>query len=119
LYRRAIGLVTLEKESKSNPKKGGKAMILLNNYRLKEGKSQDAVYRRLINGIGTPEGIRVLAKWTRADGTGGYLIFETDKPEFAWTPQWSNLLDMDVIPLYDTKKDVPWFSYSLNHFVGL
>lgn len=81
-------------------------MIFLNHYRFKDGKSQDAVKRRLEKGIGTPEGTKVLGEWTRADGTGGYLIFETDKPEYAWTLQWSDLLDMDVIPLYDTEKDV-------------
>jgi len=34
------------------------------------------------------------------------MIFETDKPDYSWTLTWSDLLDMDIIPILDTEKDV-------------
>jgi hypothetical protein len=39
-------------------------------------------------------------------GSGGYLVFETDKPNYAWTMAWNDLLDMEIIPILDTEKDV-------------
>lgn len=57
-------------------------------------------------GTGAPEGVKIIGEWTALDGSGGYLIFETDKPDYSWTMKWNDLLDMEMIPIVDTEKDV-------------
>ena len=34
------------------------------------------------------------------------MLFETNKPDYTWTLTWNDLLDMQMIPVVDTEKDV-------------
>ena len=81
-------------------------MLFLSIYYFKEGKRDEIIKLRLEQGHGAPEGTKVLGQWTRLDGSGGYTLYETDKPDFMWTMMWSDLLDMDIVPVLDTEKDV-------------
>ena len=81
-------------------------MLFLNIYTYKEGKREEIIAQRLEQGRGTPEGTKVLGEWTALDGNGGYMLFETDNPDYMWTMMWSDLLDMEIIPVIDTAKDV-------------
>jgi len=81
-------------------------MIFLNHYRYKDGKRDEVIKRRLEIGRKEPAGTRIIGEWTSYDGSGGYLIFETDNPDYSWTITWNDLLDMEVVPLFDTEKDV-------------
>ena len=81
-------------------------MLFLNIYKYKEGKRDEIIKRRLEIGTGVPEGTKMIGEWTNLSGSGGYMIFETDKPDYAWTMAWNDLLDMEVIPVLDTEKDI-------------
>lgn len=81
-------------------------MLFLNIYTYKEGKREEIIEMRLEKGRGEPEGTKVLGEWTALDGSGGYMLFETDNPDYMWTMMWSDLLDMEIVPVIDTEKDV-------------
>ncbi len=81
-------------------------MLFLNIYTYKEGKREEIIERRLEKGRAEPEGVKILGEWTALDGSGGYMLFETDKPDYTWTLTWNDLLDMQMIPVVDTEKDV-------------
>jgi hypothetical protein len=81
-------------------------MLFLNAYSYKEGRKEEIIQQRLEKGRGEPPGVKIIGEWSALDGSGGYMIFETEKPDYAWTLMWSDLLDMELIPLVDTEKDV-------------
>ena len=81
-------------------------MIFMNAYTYKEGKREEIIAQRLEKGRGEPEGVKILGEWTAIDGSGGYMLFEADKFDYAWTMMWNDMLDMEIIPLVDTEKDV-------------
>ena len=81
-------------------------MLFLNAYTYKEGKREEIIERRLEQGLGVPEGTKIIGEWTALEGSGGYMIFETDTPDYAWTMMWNDLLDMQIIPILDTEKDI-------------
>jgi len=81
-------------------------MLFLNTYKYKEGKREEIIQRRMEKGTGAPEGVKIIGQWTALDGSGGLMIFETDKPDYAWTLMWSDVLDMKITPILDTEKDV-------------
>ena len=81
-------------------------MLFLNIYTYKEGKREEIIERRLEKGIGNPEGVKMIGEWTALDGSGGYMIFETDSPDYAWTMMLNDLLNMQIVPILDTEKDI-------------
>jgi len=81
-------------------------MLFLNIYTYKEGKREAIIARRLEKGRAEPVGVKIIGEWTNLAGSGGFMVFETDKPDYSWTLAWSDLLDMQLIPILDTEKDV-------------
>ena len=81
-------------------------MLFLNIYTYKEGKREEIIAQRMEKGRGEPEGTKVLGEWTSLDGSGGYMLFETDNHDYMWTMMWNDLLDMVIVPVVDTEKDV-------------
>ena len=56
-------------------------MLFLNIYYYKEGKREEIIERRLANGTGITEGTKLVGEWSRLDGSGGYMLYEQDKPD--------------------------------------
>lgn len=81
-------------------------MLFLNTYYFKEGKREEIIKQRVEQGHGAPESVKIIGQWSRLDGSGGFTIFETDTPDYTWTMMWSDLLEMEIIPILDTEKDV-------------
>jgi hypothetical protein len=81
-------------------------MLFLNIYKIKEGKRDETVKRRLEKGAAEPKGVKIIGEWTALDGSAGYMVFETEKPDYSWSMTWSDLLDMQLIPVIDTEKDL-------------
>jgi hypothetical protein len=81
-------------------------MLFLNIYTYKEGKREEIIERRLEKGRAEPEGVKIIGEWTALDGSGGYMLFEMGQPDYTWTLAWSDLLDMKIVPVLDTEKDV-------------
>jgi hypothetical protein len=81
-------------------------MLFLNIYTYREGMREQIIERRLEKGRSEPDGVKIIGEWTALDGSGGFMVFETDKPDYSWTLAWNDLLDMQLIPVLDTEKDV-------------
>lgn len=79
-------------------------MLFMNVYSCKEGKREEIIKRRLEIGTGVPDGVKIIAGWTDLSANRGFLVFETDKPNYAWTMAWNDLLDMEIFPVLDTEK---------------
>ena len=75
-------------------------MIFLNHYRIKEGKRDEVIKRRLKIGRKEPKGTKIIGKWSAYEENRGFLIFETDKQDYSWTMTYSDLLDMEIVPLF-------------------
>ena len=80
-------------------------MIFLNIYTYKEGQKENHS-KAFGKGNSKHEGVKIHGEWTALDGSGGYMIFETNSPDYSWTMMWNDLLDMEIVPVLDTEKDV-------------
>ena len=61
-----------------------------------------AVLERFVQTQAThPEGVRILGRWHRTDGSGGFMVVEAASmrplTEFAY--QWNDLLFVEIIPV--------------------
>jgi hypothetical protein len=50
-----------------------------------------------------PDGAKMIARWHRVGGGGGWVVAETDDSEALgrWTQEWSDLLSFKIIPVID------------------
>ena len=53
-----------------------------------------------------PKGAKLIGRWTRADFSGGYALFENDDPqalaEFAL--MWSDLMNLTIVPVLEDEQ---------------
>jgi hypothetical protein len=61
------------------------------------GKMKEAVDRFLSTGAPAQEGVTMLGRWHRADGSGGFALFESDRPEqlYRGAVQWADVLKFE------------------------
>lgn len=61
---------------------------------------------RFMKSGGTPEGVTLLGRWTRADLSGGFDLLETEDAkklaEFAY--RWSDLMDLEITPVLEDQE---------------
>ena len=81
-------------------------MLFLVIYTWEPEKRDEIIKGRVEKGNMAPEGIKVLGEWTDLGGARGFMLYETAEPSIVWTMAWSDLMNMDVIPVVDTQKDV-------------
>lgn len=66
--------------------------------------------QKFLAGEGAPqEGVSLLGRWHRVDCTGGYSLYETDRPEqlYRGAALWADLLDFETIPVLDDEQVGP------------
>lgn len=59
---------------------------------------------RFLAGRGQPpEGVTLLGRWHKADGSGGFTLFETNNPAalFKWVGAWSDVLEIHAVPVIE------------------
>ena len=57
---------------------------------------KEAVARFLQQRGATPDGVKVLGRWHKADGSGGFTLFEADtaKAGFEYAAAWADLVEI-------------------------
>lgn len=67
-------------------------------WSLLPGSAQEAMGKFLAGAAAPAEGVQLLGRWHRMDGTGGYSLYETDQPAqlYRGIVRWADLLDFDV-----------------------
>ena len=78
-------------------------MTFMFTYTLRPGTVPEAA-SRFLSGKGTPpESIKMLGRWHKVDGSGGYVLLETDDlPKlFEFSAFWSDVLEMHGSPIIE------------------
>jgi hypothetical protein len=72
-------------------------------YEVRPEHRDQAQARLKATGGPPPEGTKMIARYHKAGGLGGYVIAETDSAEAMcrWTQAWSDLLTFTVTPVVD------------------
>ena len=81
-------------------------MLFMNIFTYEPDKRDEVIKRRLEKGNMIPEDVKVLGQWTDLGGGRGFIVFESEKPHLEWTLAWSDLMEIDLIPIVDTEADV-------------
>lgn len=71
-------------------------MKVLATWTLRPGAVKEAVERFLAGQAAPPEGAKLLGRWHKTDGSGGYSLFETNNPAalYAGAVPWVDLLEI-------------------------
>lgn len=70
-------------------------MKFMSTYTIREGCVPEAV-KRFLGGKGTPPaGVKLLGRWHKTDGSGGYALYETDNPAllYEYAATWIEVLE--------------------------
>ena len=69
-------------------------------------ENMEAAGKRFGEGIEPPEGIKVLGAWHEVSTGKGVTLLETDDPVALTREslQWSDLIDMKVVPVVDAEE---------------
>jgi hypothetical protein len=68
---------------------------------------RNAAQQRFKHGGGLPpEGVKMIGRRHKADGSGGFTLCESDDPVALakWTQEWSDLLEFETSPVLDDKQ---------------
>jgi hypothetical protein len=72
------------------------AMKILTSWTVRPGAVKEAVSRFAAGKAAPPAGLKILGRWYRADGSGGFGLYEADSAaayaEFA--AMWTDLLEI-------------------------
>jgi hypothetical protein len=73
-------------------------MKLLVRWSLRPGAMKKAAQRFLAGEATAPEGVTLLGRWHKADGTGGYSLVETSNPTalYADAAKWTDELELSA-----------------------
>ena len=72
-------------------------MKFMTSWSVLPGAMAEAVEKFLSTGAAPQEGVTMLGRWHRTDGSGGYALYETDRPEqlYRGAMQWADLVEFD------------------------
>jgi hypothetical protein len=66
----------------------------------------DGIERFQKTGAVTPDGVKLLGRWTRVDLSGGFVLLETDDAaklvEFSY--RWNDLMDLEIVPVLEDRE---------------
>ncbi len=71
-------------------------MKVLVTWTVRPGAVKEAVGRFLAGKAAPPEGGKMLGRWHKTDGSGGFALYETDSPAALYTAsaEWIDVLDI-------------------------
>ena len=71
-------------------------MKIFSSYTLRPGCTKEAAQRFLAGQATPPAGVKLVGRWHKTDGTGGYSVFETDNPAtvYEFTMTWTDVLEI-------------------------
>ena len=71
-------------------------MKFLSTFTFRPGCFPEAA-KRFLSGKATPQsGVKLLGRWHKTDGSGGYSLVETDNPAaiYEFTASWADVLEI-------------------------
>ena len=81
-------------------------MKFMLTFTMKPDKRNEAIARFMKTGGQPPKGVKLLGRWTRSDISQGYDLLESEDTaaltELAL--QWSDLMDMQIVPVVEDKE---------------
>ena len=84
-------------------------MKYMTSWTVAPGAVHEAV-EKFLAGEGAPqEGVKLLGRWHRVDGSGGFSLYETDRPEqlYRGALVWSELLELETYPVIEDDQAGP------------
>lgn len=78
-------------------------MLFISYWTIKPGCMKEAVERFLAGGGKTPEGVKLLGRWHKADCSGGWTLTETGNLKAAYenAASWSDVIDVYTHPVIE------------------
>jgi uncharacterized protein DUF3303 len=72
-------------------------------YSLLPGSVKETVQKFLAGEAAPQEGVKLLGRWHRIDCSGGFALYETDRPEqmFRGTAKWADLMETETFPVLE------------------
>lgn len=70
-------------------------MKVMVTFSIRPGCVPDAVKRFLSGQVKEPQGLKLLGRWHKTDGSGGYALYELDNPASAYqlSAAWMDVLE--------------------------
>jgi hypothetical protein len=71
-------------------------MKVMSTHSIRPGCLKDAVSRFLAGKVPPPAGVKVLGRWFKTDGSGGFTLMESDNPAamFEYAAAWGDVLEL-------------------------
>jgi hypothetical protein len=78
-------------------------MKFMLNFALKPDTRDAAIARFKASGGLPPGGAKLLARWTKSDLTGGFVLVESDDPKALteYALMWTDLIELTLVPVVE------------------
>jgi hypothetical protein len=78
-------------------------MKFMSTWTLLPGSVKAAAEQFLAGGGGEPEGVTVLGRWHKVDGSGGFTLYETNNLAalHLTAAKWADLLEVITVPVIE------------------
>jgi hypothetical protein len=78
-------------------------MQFISVWSVRPGVRKEAVERFLATKALPPEGVKMLGRWHKVDGSGGFTLFESDDATaiFAYSAEWVDLVEIHSTAVAD------------------
>ncbi len=84
-------------------------MKFISSYTFRTGCQPEAAKRFLDGKANPPAGLKLLGRWHKTDGTGGYSLLESDNPTamYEFSIYWADLLEIHSTAVVDDSEAGP------------
>jgi hypothetical protein len=84
-------------------------MKFMSNWAVLPGATRECVEKFLAGEAALPEGVTLLGRWHKVDGSGGFTLSETDNAVliFESAVKWSDLLEISITPVIEDAEAGP------------
>ena len=84
-------------------------MKFMSTWTVLPGTLKEAVHRFLAGQAAPPEGITHLGRWHKADGSGGFVLFETANPVAIYESAalFADVLEIHTVPVVEDAEAGP------------
>ena len=84
-------------------------MKFMTTWSVFPGSLQEVVNKFLAGEGAPPEGVTLLGRWHNVDCSGGFSLFETDRPEqlYLGALKWSELMELNTVAVIEDAEAGP------------
>jgi hypothetical protein len=81
-------------------------MLFMSVYTFEPGQRNEVIKRRLEQGTGCPEGVKVIGEWFDLGGHKGFILFETNDPKvmMGMSMPWTDLMKFETVPVMEIEE---------------